>query len=85
MKSWVQKSLLVGGGFLAGTVGVRLATSKQAKDAYVRTLAQGMKVRSSYESMVEQAKAEYDEIVAKATYINVEEAEKAAEADKEEK
>ena len=36
-----------------------------------------MKCRTAYENMVEQARAEYDEIVEKANYINVSEQEQA--------
>ncbi|WP_124060315.1 DUF6110 family protein [Gordonibacter sp. Marseille-P4307] len=79
MKNCTRNALLVGGGFLAGTVGLKAFTSQAAKAGYVHALARGMKIRDSYENMVEQAKAEYDDIVAQATYINVEDAKKVAE------
>lgn len=88
MKNRTKNWLLVGGGFLIGTAGIKALTSQTAKNGYVHALAQGMKCRTVYENMVEQARAEYDEIVEKANYINVSEQEQAkakAEAAAEEK
>ena len=48
-----KSGLLVGAGFLLGTV------------------AQGLRAKATYENIVEQAKAEVDDIVAEATYISV--------------
>lgn len=72
MKDCTKHTLLVGAGILAGVVGAKVLTSPCAKSAYVRAIAGGMKVRSSYETMVEQAKVEYDDLVAKASYLNAE-------------
>ena len=62
-----KSGLLVGAGFLLGTVGVKALTSTTAKKCYV----QGLRAKATYENIVEQAKAEVDDIVAEATYISV--------------
>ena len=63
-------ALLVGAGFLAGTVGVKALTSETAKQCYVKGVAAGLRAKQSYEDIVEQAKAEVDDIVAEANYLN---------------
>lgn len=63
-------SLLVGAGFLLGTVGVKALTSPQAKKCYVHGVAGALRAKQSYEEIVEQAKAEVDDIVAEAAYLN---------------
>lgn len=70
MKSRTRNGLLVGGGFLLGTLGLKALTSETAKKCYVQGIAQGMRAKSAYEAMVEQAKAEVDDMMAEATYIN---------------
>lgn len=60
--------LLVGIGFLAGTAGVKALKSKPVHKACVKTIAQGMKIKDQCESIVEEAKAEFDDIVAEAEY-----------------
>ena len=59
-----KSGLLVGMGFLLGTVGVKALTSSTAKKCYVRGVAQGLRAKATYENIVEQAKAEVDDIVA---------------------
>lgn len=83
MKSCTKNALFTGLGFLIGTVGLKAATSETAKKGYVHAMAQGMKAKSGYEDLVEQAKAEFDDMKAEAEYIavsdkDVEKAEKAA-------
>lgn len=63
--------LFTGIGFLIGTAGIAAVTSDTAKKGYVHAMAQGMKCKKSYQDMVEKAKAEYDDMVAEATYISV--------------
>lgn len=70
MKSRTRNGLLVGGGFLLGTLGLKALTSETAKKCYVQGIVQGMRAKSAYETMVEQAKAEVDDMMAEATYIN---------------
>lgn len=62
---------LVTGGFLLGTVGVKALTSPTAKKCYVQGVAAGMRAKAAYEDIVEQAKAEVDDIVAEASYLTV--------------
>lgn len=69
MERRTKNALFCGLGFLIGTVGVKAATSKTARKGYVHAMAQGMKAKSEYENLVEQAKAEYDDMKAEANYI----------------
>ena len=68
-----KSGLLVGAGFLLGTVGVKALTSTTAKKCYVQGVAQGLRAKATYENIVEQAKAEVDDMVAKASYITASE------------
>lgn len=70
MKSKTRGGLLVGAGFLLGTVGVKALTSQTAKKCYVQGVAKGLQAKSAYENIVEQAKAQVDDIVAEASYVN---------------
>ena len=69
MKKKTFNSLLVGAGFLAGTVG--------ARKCYVQGVAKGLQVKQGYQNIVEEAKSQVDDIVAEANYINLSESEKA--------
>ena len=73
-------ALLVGAGFLAGTLGVKAVTSECAKKLAVQGVAAGLRAKQGYENVVEQAKAQVDDIVAEASYLNENE-DKAAEGD----
>lgn len=63
-------ALLVGAGFLAGTLGLKAVTSDAAKRLAVQGVAAGMRVKAGYEDVIEQAKAQVDDIVAEAAYLN---------------
>ena len=71
MQRKTKNALFTGLGFLIGTVGLKAATSPTAKKGYVHAMAQGMRAKSEYENMVEQAKAEFDDMKAEAAYIAV--------------
>ena len=71
MERYTKNFLWTGLGFLIGTVGIKAATSETAKKGYVHAMAQGMKAKSDYENMVEQAKAEFDDLKAEAEFIAV--------------
>lgn len=71
MRSKAKGGLLVGAGFLIGTLGVKALTSPAAKKVYVQGVAKGLQAKTSYENVVEEAKAQVDDIVAEANYINV--------------
>lgn len=70
-----KKWLFTGLGFALGTAGLAVLKSDMAKKGYVRAMATGMKVKKSYQEIVEDAKAEYEDMVQEATYISVSEAE----------
>ena len=71
MKSGTKNCLFTGLGFLIGTVGLKAATSQTAKKGYVHAMAQGMKAKAEYNNMVEQAKAEFDDMKAEAAFVAV--------------
>lgn len=58
MDSMKRNGLLVGAGFLLGTVGIKALTSPAAKKHCVQGVAQGLRAKSCYEDIVEQAKAQ---------------------------
>ncbi|MBE6473466.1 MAG: DUF1490 domain-containing protein [Coriobacteriaceae bacterium] len=83
MQTKTKNCLFTGLGFLIGTIGLKAATSQTAKKGYVHAMAQGMKAKAEYNNIVEQAKAEFDDMKAEAEFIavsdkDVEKAEKAA-------
>ena len=83
MQTKTKNCLFTGLGFLIGTIGLKAATSQNAKKGYVHAMAQGMKAKAEYNNIVEQAKAEFDDMKAEAEFIavsdkDVEKAEKAA-------
>lgn len=69
MKTGTKYTLFTALGFLLGTVGIKAATSETARKGYVHAMAQGMVAKNEYENLVEQAKAEYDDIKAEASYL----------------
>ena len=71
MKTKTFNALLVGGGFLLGTAGVKALTSPTAKKAYVQGVASGIRAKNAYLDIVEQVKAQVDDIVTEANYITM--------------
>lgn len=65
-----DKMALFGLGLMAGSVGLKLVTSKQAKKAYVKAIAAGLKTKAECDKMIEAAKASVDDIVAEAKHVN---------------
>ena len=86
MQKGTKYALFTGLGFLLGTAGVKAVTSETARKGYVHAMARGMMAKAGYEDIVEQAKAEYDDIRAEASYLadseKAEKADKPAKADK---
>lgn len=78
----MNHGLLVGAGFLLGTLGVKALKSEPARKVYVKTIAQGLRVKEEAETIVDEAKAEFDDILAEAGYQK--ETEDAEEAEGEE-
>lgn len=64
----MNHGLLVGAGFLLGTLGVKALKSEPAHKAAVATVAQGLKIKEEAETIVDEAKAEFDDIMAEAGY-----------------
>ena len=59
---------LVGIGVLIGTAGLKVLKSKPAKQLYVDALVGGMQVRETASALVDEAKAEFDDLMAEAEY-----------------
>ena len=68
----IQSVLLVGAGFLLGTIGAKAVQSEPARKLAVKSVAQGMKIKEGAETLVDEAKAEFDDIVNEASYENAE-------------
>ena len=64
----MHPALLVGVGFLAGTAGIKAVTSETARKVYVKGIVQGLKAKEQCESIVEEAKATFDDMMAEAEY-----------------
>lgn len=77
----MNHAVLVGAGFLLGTVGVKVLKSEPVRNATVKTIAQGLRIKEEAETIVDEAKAEFDDILAEAGY----EKDKAEEEDEEAK
>lgn len=65
-----KNAALLGAGFLIGSVGLKALTSAPAKRLYVQGVACGLRAKEAYEDVVEEAKAQVDDIVAEAVYLN---------------
>ena len=63
-------SLLVAAGAVLGVVVPKVHASEPAHKLAVNTVAAGMRVKSGYQDIVEQAKAQADDIVSEAEYLN---------------
>ena len=64
----MNPGLLVGAGFLLGSVGVKALSSKKAKKIYVKGIIQGMRAKEEVQTMVDEARAEFDDLLAEAGY-----------------
>lgn len=64
----MNPGLLVGAGFLLGSVGVKALTSNKAKQVYVKGIVQGMRAKEEVQTMVDEARAEFDDLLAEAGY-----------------
>ena len=64
----MHPAILVGAGFLAGTAGIKAVTSKAARKLYVRGIVSGLKAKEQCETLVEEAKAEFDDLMAEAEF-----------------
>lgn len=65
----MNPGILVGAGVLLGSVGVKALTSERAKKVYVKGLVAGMKAKDGVQSVVDEARAQFDDIVAEASYV----------------
>ena len=77
MKLKKRDGWMIAGGFALGTLGLKALSSSTAKKCYVQGVAKGLQVKQGYQNIVEQAKAQVDDIMAEANYINLSQNEKA--------
>ena len=70
----MHPGLLVLGGFLLGTAGVKAACSRPVRKACVRTTVCALQAKDYVERVVDEAKAQCDDIMAEAQYIKATEA-----------
>ena len=73
----MHHGLLVLGGFLLGTAGVKAVRSAPAHRAYVRTTVCALQCKDYVSRVIEEAKAECDDILAEAEEIKACESAKA--------
>lgn len=66
-----KDAALVGMGVAIGSLGLKALKSEQAHRLYVRGVAMGLRAKEGYERVVEEAKAQADDIVAEAAYLNM--------------
>ena len=75
----MNPGFLIGAGFLLGSVGLKVATSDKAKQLYVKGIVQGMRAKEEVETVIDEARAEFDDLLAEAGYVKeLEEGEEAA-------
>ena len=79
----MNPGILVGAGFLLGTVGVKAVKSPAAKQLFVKTAVQGLRLKEGAETLMDTAKAEFDDVMAEANYEyeNLQNAQEIVEAD----
>ena len=70
MKLKKRDGWMIAGGFALGTLGLKALSSSAAKKCYVQGVAKGLQAKAAYQDVIEQAKAQVDDIVAEASYIN---------------
>ena len=70
MKFKKRDGWMLAGGFALGTLGLKALSSSTAQKRYVQGVAKGLQAKAAYQDVVEQAKAQVDDIVAEASYIN---------------
>ncbi len=70
MKLKKRDGWMIAGGFALGTLGLKALSSSAAKKCYVQGVAKSLQAKAAYQDVVEQAKAQVDDIVAEANYIN---------------
>ena len=70
MKLKKRDGWMLAGGFALGTLGLKALSSSTAKKCYVQGVAKGLQAKAAYQDVVEQSKAQVDDIVAEASYIN---------------
>ena len=71
----MHPAILLSAGFLLGTVGMKVAKSEPVHKATVKMLAQGMRVKEEAQTLIDEAKADFDDLVAEASYANKQKAE----------
>lgn len=66
----VKNLVCFAGGLLFGTAGVKLLSSKDAKKAYVHTVAAGLRVKESVMDTVNKVQENAEDVLAAAKNVN---------------
>lgn len=67
----IKSRIAIGAGsFLLGTVAPSVLKSEPVHKLCVKCVAAGMRAKARYESVVEEARAEAEDIVAEASYVS---------------
>ncbi|MBR1830723.1 MAG: DUF1490 family protein [Atopobiaceae bacterium] len=66
-----NRIVIAAGSFLLGTVAPAVLKSEPVHKLCVKGVAAGMRAKSRYEQIVEEARAEAGDIVAEAQYVNM--------------
>lgn len=65
-----KDALLLSAGIAIGSLGLKAIMSDRARRLCVQGVAAGMRAKASAETFVDQARAQVDDIVAEAAYLN---------------
>lgn len=76
--SFIPKLACFVGGTLFGSAGIKLLTSRDAKNAYVHATAAGLRIRDCVMTTVDTVQENANDILASAADLNTERAEKEA-------
>lgn len=69
---YVKSLVCFAGGLLFGTAGVKLLSSKDAKNAYIKTVAAGLRVKDCMMETVNKVQENAEDVLAAAKQVNEE-------------
>lgn len=71
---FMKEIICFAGGILFGTAGIKILSSKDAKKAYVHTVAAGLRMKESVKDTVNNIRENAEDVMAEAKQINDERA-----------
>lgn len=69
---FMKEIICFAGGILFGTAGIKILSSKDAKKAYVHTVAAGLRMKESVKDTVNSIRENAEDVMAEAKLINEE-------------